>query len=136
LIEYLNLSQKSFLLDCVALNIGPGNWFGNYITEMIIIRLIGIWVVLLAVVALAVDGTRSIAADRIIVTSLLEQWVRINQSSYSALKNLIEMSSVPALWDPVLTTFFSAPSWICLALLGFFIYWLGRKRRPKNPYIN
>ena len=131
------IAQRSF---CRAYRagriIGLGKFLENYAAEMIIIRFIGIWVVLLAVIAFAVDGTRSIAADRIIVTSLSEQWLRIDQGSYSALKNLIGMSPIPVLWDPVLTTFFGAPSWICLTLLGFLIYWLGRKRQPKNPYIN
>ena len=103
---------------------------------MIVFRLIGLWIVLLAVVAFAVDGTKSVAADKIITTSLIEQWLSISETSYTALQKFLETKIHPILWDPVLTTFMSAPTWICLTILGSAIYWIGRKRHTKNPYIN
>jgi len=103
---------------------------------MVVFRILGVWFVLLALVALTVDATKSLAASTLIWTSFIDQWLAIHPASFAAARGLVEAKLYPWLWDPVLITFLSLPAWLVLGGLGILIYWIGRKRPPSKVYIN
>jgi len=101
------------------------------------LRILGVWFLLLAMVAAVVDATKSLAGGgQLVATPMGEQWLSLSPTSLEAAKVAVEANVAPVLWDPVITTILQAPAWIVFGLLGAALYWLGRKRRPVEIFIN
>lgn len=104
---------------------------------MIIFRIIGGWLLLIAVVALVYDGTKTLGGDgAVVATPLGQHWFDIHAPSLNVTQAAIERHAAPWLWDPVITTVLSTPAWLVLALLGFAFYFIGRRRRKVDIYLN
>ncbi len=63
-------------------------------------RTIGLWLLAGSVVAAVVDGAKSIAAARIVLTSLGEAWVQVHRASLGLAQAAIERHVSPMLWTP------------------------------------
>ncbi len=103
---------------------------------MVVLRLLGLWLFLFALVCLAIDGTKSLAAEELIITSLEEMWIQLHSVSFEALQTLIQANLYEFVQDPILAFIFSLPVWAIFAVLGTFLYWLGKKRIRTSVYIN
>lgn len=105
---------------------------------MMIMRIIGVWLLLVAMVALTIDGTKSLAsgAGQWIVTPLGEHWFKLHAPSLNSFQAAIERYVHPALWDPGIISLLQIPSWVFFGVLGLLFYWLGRRRRRLNLYQN
>jgi hypothetical protein len=104
---------------------------------LLVLRSLGIWFLLLAMVAAVVDATKSLAGGgQLVVTSLAEQWAALSPTSLGAAKAAVETYVGPFLWTPAITTILELPTWLVFGLLGVALYWLGRKRHPVEVYIN
>jgi UPF0716 family protein affecting phage T7 exclusion len=104
---------------------------------MFILRQIGIWLMLLAVVALVYDGTRMLADDgRVVFTSLGEHWSSIHLPSLNMAQAAVQRHVAPWLWDPVIVTILLLPAWIIAAALGGFFYFLGYRRKKLDVFTN
>lgn len=103
---------------------------------MILLRLFGLWVVLFAIIALSVDITRSFITNDVIITSMGEQWYEISPKSLESFQTFIEGYLHPFLWNPIVFTILTWPSWIVLTVLGAGIYWVARKRIATSVYSN
>jgi hypothetical protein len=94
-------------------------------------RFVGLWLLAGAFVALIIDGTRSIAASRLILTALREAWSAVHPASLTALQAWAERGAAAWIWDPVAVNVLSTPLWVVLALIGIVLIVLGRPRaRP------
>lgn len=104
---------------------------------MLLLRLIGVWLMLLAVVALVYDGTRILANNGAIVfTSLGEHWYSVHPASLNVSQAAIERHVAPFLWDPVITTILLLPAWIVVGGLGALFYLLGYRRKKLDVFTN
>ena len=104
---------------------------------MLILRLLGVWLMLLAIVALIYDGTRVLADNGALgFTSLGEHWFAIHPASLNATQAGIERHVAPFLWDPVMTTLLLLPAWVVVGGLGALLYLLGYRRKRLNVYTN
>jgi hypothetical protein len=104
---------------------------------MLILRLLGVWLMLLAVVALVYDGTRMLADNGALVfTSLGEHWFTIHRESLNAAQAGIERHVAPFLWDPVMTTILLLPAWLVVGGLGALLYLLGYRRKRIDVFTN
>jgi hypothetical protein len=104
---------------------------------LVLLRIFGVWLLLLAMVAAVVDATKSLAGGGTwVVTPMGEQWQALNADSLAATKTWIEAKAGPFLWDPVMTTILHAPTWVVFGILGVLLYWLGQKRKPVEVFIN
>jgi hypothetical protein len=100
-------------------------------------RLIGVWFLLVAMIAAVLDGTKSLGGGGSwVATPMLDQWTSLSPSSLAAVKTAVETYVGPYFWNPVLTTVMHAPTWVVFGVLGIGFYWLGQKRRPAEVYIN
>lgn len=101
------------------------------------IRVLGVWSLLAAMVALTIDGTKSIAGDgELIFTALGEHWFNIHAASLNNLQAGIERNINPYFWDPIFVSLLQTPSWIFFTVLGLLLYWAGRRRKHRNVYTN
>jgi len=104
---------------------------------MLILRLLGMWLMLLAVVALVYDGTRMLAdGSGVVFTSLGEHWYAIDPASLNAAQAAVQRHVSPVLWDPVITTILLLPAWIVIGGLGALFYLLGYRRKKLDVFTN
>lgn len=91
---------------------------------------------LLAVVALVIDGTKSLSYSHLLFTSLKEQWELISKKSLIATQMFIETKFHAFIWDPLIYAILLWPSWAIIGPLGLFFYWLARKRHHTQTFVN
>ncbi len=103
---------------------------------MFLIRMTGIWLMLVAVIALVVDGTKSLSSSQLIWTSLGEQWANASKNSLESTQMFIVNNLGTFIWDPLVYSILLWPSWAIIGLLGLFFYWLARKKHQTQVFIN
>ncbi len=90
---------------------------------------------LIAVIAGVYDGTRSLAADRLVMASLIEHWTTIAptllNTSQAAVKRIH-----PMLWDAGLGQLLLLPAALSLFVIGVACAYAGRRRRRINVFAN
>jgi hypothetical protein len=99
-----------------------------------LLRFIGLICLAAGFILLIYDGTKSIAGNRLFLTSVRALWELINASGLAKLEPTIQSYAGGYLWDPVMMTILSAPSWGLLGGLGIILLLLGRKKRPLIGY--
>jgi hypothetical protein len=100
-------------------------------------RVIGVWLLLVAMIALVVDGTKSLGnGGRIVVTPLAAQWQSLSPSSYQAARKAVDGALGAGVWSHSLVPVLDLPTWAIFGLLGLLFYWLGQKRRRIEVFIN
>lgn len=103
-------------------------------------RFAGLWLIAGALVALVIDGTKSIAASTLTVTPLGVAWFTLSPSSLMAtqefVQRTIESYTGHWLWDPLVQWLLMLPSWAVLGALGVWFAYLGsrRRRRMRTAY--
>jgi hypothetical protein len=97
-------------------------------------RFIGVLCLAAAFILVVYDGTKSIAGNKLSLTSVQALWELINAGSLAHFKPLIQSYAHGFLWDPVMLTFLAAPSWSVLGVLGIILILFGRKKKPLIGY--
>ncbi|TLP47247.1 MULTISPECIES: hypothetical protein [Cohaesibacter] len=93
--------------------------------------MLGLWTCALALLALVLDGVRSIAANEVVMKSLGATWFEIDNASLNLAQAVIQRNVHPLIWDPVVQWILMMPAWLAAGLVGALFIYLGRKRRPK-----
>ena len=97
-------------------------------------RFIGLICLAAAFILVIYDGTKSIAGNRLFLTSVRALWELFNAGSLQKLKPLIELYASGFLWDPVMLAILAAPSWSLLGGFGILLLLLGRRKKPLIGY--
>ncbi|MAA99589.1 MAG: hypothetical protein CMN86_15045 [Stappia sp.] len=100
-----------------------------------LLRILGLWLVALALVALVIDATGSIAASAWVFTPAGKYWFDFDPASLGLAQAAVQRHVSPMLWDPVIQTLLEAPVWAVAGPLGFVLLWLGdlgRRRRRRG----
>lgn len=102
-----------------------------------VLRMIARPLLLLAVVALVYDGTRTLAGSSgFIVTSLAEHWQSFWPRGLETLKELLSRKVHPIAWDPGVRWLLALPAWLVTGFVGLLLAYIGRKRQKPRIYIN
>lgn len=99
-----------------------------------LLRIIGTWMLGLAIVLIVVDGTRSLAADHVTLTPLSEIWAGIDKTSWAFCQNVIAEHLAPWGGDIVTNVILGWPGWVIAGVLGLVCLVVGRKHR-RNTYV-
>lgn len=97
----------------------------------LLFRLVGTWLIGLAVILLIIDGTRSLAANSLVMTPLGETWSSLHPESLAELRLFLATRFFGPLLDSAVETILALPGWVVLAVPGALIAWLGRTRRAR-----
>jgi len=101
-------------------------------------RFIGLWLIAGALVALVVDGTKTISASRLTVTPLGLAWYSLSPSSLMRTQEFVQRE-VEAyighwLWDPIVQWILMAPTWVVFGVVGVWLVYVGRRRGYRSAY--
>lgn len=104
-----------------------------------IARFLGLWFIAGALVALVIDGTKTIAASSLTVTALGSTIASTLgparlMAAQTFVQREIESHIGHWLWDPLIQWILMLPSWLVLGLIGTWLVWLGRKRGLRSAY--
>ena len=99
-----------------------------------LLRFIGLICLAAGFILLIYDGTKSIAGNRVFLTSVRTLWELINAGSLARLEPTIRSYVGGYLWDPLMVGLLAAPSWGVLGVLGILFLLLGRKKKPLIGY--
>ena len=102
-------------------------------------RLLGLWLIAGALVALVVDGTKTIAASTLTMTPLGLSWYSISPGSLMRAQEFVQRQ-VEAytghwLWDPLIQWLLTAPTWAVIGALGLWLVYVGRRRRRLSAFV-
>ena len=104
---------------------------------MALLRVIARPLLIAAVVALAYDGTRTLAGGSgLVITPLAEHWASFAPKSLETVKALVVAKVHPVAWEAGVQRLLLLPAWLVAGCLGFLLAWLGRRRKPVNIFIN
>ena len=91
-------------------------------------RSIGLMLLAAGFTALVIDGTRSIAAAKPVMTPLSQTLAWLLPNKVALLKPIIERDIHPLLWDPVMVHLLNLPTWLVSATLGAAVLLFARQR--------
>jgi hypothetical protein len=100
----------------------------------LILRVLGTWLIALAVVLLVVDGTKSLGANNIVLTSLGALWAQINQSSLETVREFFAGRFFADLLDNGFSGVLSYPAFAVFGVPGIVFSLLGRTP-PQVRYV-
>ena len=97
----------------------------------LVLRVLGTWLLGMALILVIVDGTKTLAANSLVITSLNEVWGWFGIGSLDALRGFFDSRLFGPLLDPTLDFLLTCPAWAVLAVPGIVLAWLGRSRRTR-----
>ena len=98
----------------------------------LVLRVAGTWLIGLALVLFVVDGTRSLGANRLVYTSLVELWTQLHPPSLDAVSAFFESRFFADLLDAVLQALLNYPAFAVIGVPGILLALLGRARRRER----
>jgi hypothetical protein len=107
------------------------NGFGYLLMIKGTFKLIALLFLLLAVITLVLDITRSIADSKLVMTALGQDWFTYSKSTLNFSQAIVQRYVHAALWDPVIQTILLGPSWLVFGVLALIFGFFGRKKRRK-----
>lgn len=98
-----------------------------------IFRSVGIWLIAAAVIAGVVDGMKSIATTRIVMTSTAQFWVLVSPTTLASAQATARRM-LPGVWDQVVSPALQVPVWGVFLGFGILFMVLGLRRRRDFIY--
>jgi hypothetical protein len=93
----------------------------------LILRVLGTWLIGLALVLLVIDGTKSLGANAIVFTSLAELWMQVHPPSLDGVKSFFDSRFFADLLDAALAAMLGYPAFAVFAVPGIMLTLMGRK---------
>jgi hypothetical protein len=97
----------------------------------LILRILGTWLLGVALILLIIDGIRSLGADALLFTPFGDAWTSVNAESLAWVRDFISTRFFGAVLDPTVNAILTFPSWAVLAVPGVLLAWMGRSRRTR-----
>jgi hypothetical protein len=97
----------------------------------LILRILGTWLLGVALILLIIDGTRSLGANALTFTSFGDAWSWLNAESLAVTREFFTTRFFGPVLDATIDTVLTFPSWAVLAVPGALLAWMGRSRRTR-----
>jgi hypothetical protein len=102
-------------------------------------RFVGLWLIAGALVALVIDGTKTIAASALSVTPLGRAWFVLSPGTLVSAQQFVQQKMEAYighwLWDPLIQWLLMLPTWAVFGVLGGWLAYVGsRRRRLKTAF--
>lgn len=93
-----------------------------------LMRLFGTWFLGAALILIIIDGTKSLAANGLMTTSLAETWMSMHAQSFDTVTRLAADNGLSAVWAFVNSTVLGWPGFLVVGIPGLLLAFLGRSR--------
>ena len=90
-------------------------------------RLMATIALAVAIIMAVLDVTRTVAASRLVLTSLAESWAGVSPSSFRQAQAFITENTHPLVWNPVMTFILGQPGFLVFGVLAFLLYAIGHR---------
>lgn len=97
----------------------------------LLLRVLGTLLIAFAVILLIIDGTKSLGANAIVLTSLQDTWTALHAQSLEAVKTFFETRLFGPLLEAVVSGLLGLPGWVVVGVPGLLLAWAGRSRRER-----
>jgi len=97
-----------------------------------VLRVLGTWVIGLTIILMVIDGTKSLAANELVLTSLGDLWNGFDPSSYAAFRAQLAQWLEPMNVFDLASAVYSWPGWVMTGVIGIILLLLGRPRRQRG----
>ncbi|MEQ1768279.1 MAG: hypothetical protein ABL879_00410 [Devosia sp.] len=97
----------------------------------LLLRTLGTLLIAVAMILLIIDGTKSLAANTIVTTSLNDSWQQIHAASLEQFRTFLASRFFGAVLETVASAILNFPGWAVIGLPGIFLAWAGRSRRER-----
>jgi hypothetical protein len=98
-----------------------------------LVRLAGLVIFGASFITLVSDGIRTLAANHFVLTPLGQTWYDFDRRSLALVQGMVERYVHPYIWDPVLQTVLSWPTFAVGGVVGILLMALGSGRRRTRP---
>ena len=98
----------------------------------LVLRILGTWLIGLALIFLVVDGTKSLAANALVFTSLGETWTQLHAPSLEAVSGFFQSRFFADLLATALDALLGYPAFAVLGVPGIVIALMGRRPRRER----
>lgn len=95
----------------------------------LVFRLLGTWLIGIALIFLVIDGTKSLAANEITFVSLGQAWSQLHRPSLEAFSSFLDSRFFADLLRPMLAALLDYPAFAVLAVPGIVLALAGRRPR-------
>ena len=97
----------------------------------LILRVLGTLLIACAVILLIIDGTKSLGANALVLTSLGDSWTQIHAESLETVKTFLNSRLFGPLLETIVTAILGFPGWAVVGIPGLLLAWAGRSRRER-----
>ena len=97
-------------------------------------RFVGLVLLAAGFIFFVYDGAKTLADNVIRITKVGDVWNQVHSTSLQLLQPAIERHVAEWLWDPVVLSVLTAPTWLVLAIVGSLLMIIGRKKKPLIGY--
>jgi hypothetical protein len=97
----------------------------------LLLRILGTWLLGMALILVIIDGTRSLAADALVMTPLGDTWASLHAESLLQLRGFLASRFFGPLLETVVMALLTLPGWLALSIPGALFAWMGRTRRAR-----
>ena len=97
----------------------------------LLLRIVGTLLIALAVILLIIDGTKSLAANGVVLTPLSDTWSQISAQSLENVKTFLETRLFGPVLEAVVSAILGFPGWAVIGVPGILLAWIGRSRRTR-----
>ncbi len=98
----------------------------------LVLRIVGTWLVGLALVLAVIDGTKSLGASQLVLTSLAQTWTSVNPASLMAVRAALEGPYFADLLGRTMAALLSYPAFAVIGVPGILLALLGRTPRRER----
>lgn len=98
----------------------------------LVLRILGTWLIGLALVLLVVDGTKSLAANALVLTDLGQLWTNLHSPSLDASSAFLDSRFFAGLLQTILDNLLESPAFAVIGIPGIVLALAGRRPRRER----
>ena len=98
----------------------------------LVLRVLGTWLIGLALILIVVDGTKSLAANSVHFTSLGGIWTQLHEPSLHAVSGFFDSRFFADLLGTILAALLAYPAFAVLGIPGIILALAGRRPRRER----
>lgn len=95
----------------------------------LVLRILGTWLIGLALIFLVIDGTKSLAANALVFASLGQAWSQLHPASLEAVSGFFESRFFADLLHVAMQALLTYPVFAVLGVPGIILALMGRRPR-------